>query len=165
MWADDKFLNYKTVGEWSVTQNGDTLGYNPLAGARMNPFTPIINPTYTSEHDYFRVNPKELSLYLQDKIELDELIINAGIRFDYFDPDWKVPKNDKLPGNLKYYLATTENDTSIFWENDFSSLHPNVKIIDSISQQGAVAIENLFIAGVEYDSTIYVSNYPLENYI
>ena len=154
MWADDKFLNYKTIGEWSVTQNGDTLGYNPLAGARMNPFTPIINPTYTSEHDYFKVNPRELSLYLQDKIELDELIINAGIRFDYFDPDWKIPKNDKLPGNLKYYLATTENDTSIFWENDFSSLHPNVEIIDSISQQGAVAIENLFIAGVEYDSTI-----------
>ena len=85
---------------------------------------------------------------------MDELIINAGIRFDYFDPDWKIPKNDKFPGNLKYFLATTENDTSIFWENDFSSLHPNVEIIDSVSQQGAVAIENLFIAGVEYDSTI-----------
>ena len=105
IWADDKFLNYKTVGEWSVTQNGDTLGYNPLAGARVNPFTPIINPTYTSEHDYFRVSPKELSVYIQDKIELDELIINAGARFDYFDPAWKVPTNDQLPGNLKYYLA------------------------------------------------------------
>ena len=55
MWADDKFLNYKTVGEWSLTQNGDTLGYNPLAGARITPFIPTINPTYTSEHDYFRV--------------------------------------------------------------------------------------------------------------
>ena len=153
MWADDKFLNYKTVGEWSMTQNGDTLGYNPLAGARMTPFTPVINPTYTSEHDYFRVKPKELSLFLQDKIELDELIINAGVRFDYFDPDWKIPNNAKLPGNLKYYLATTENDTSVFWENDFLSLHSGVDILDSLNQQGAVAIENLFITGVEYDST------------
>ena len=91
IWADDKFLNYKTVGEWSITQNGDTLGYNPLAGGRISPFTPVINPTYTSEHDYFRVSPKELSIYIQDKIELDELIINAGTRFDYFDPAGKSP--------------------------------------------------------------------------
>ena len=154
MWADDKFLNYKTVGEWSVTQNGDTLGYNPLAGARMNPFTPIINPSYTSEHDYFRVQPKEISLFLQDKIELDELIINAGVRFDYFDPDWKIPKNDRLPGNLKYYLAATENDTSVFWENEFSSMHNGVLILDSLNEQGAVALENLFTTGVEFDSTI-----------
>ena len=153
MWADDKFLNYKTVGEWSLTQNGDTLGYNPLAGARVTPFIPTINPTYTSEHDYFRVNPKELSFYLQDKIELDELIINAGLRFDFFDPDWKVPENEKLPGNLKYFLAKTDNDTSLFWENDFSILHKDVIILDSLDQQGAVAIENLFITGVEYDST------------
>ena len=153
MWADDKFLNYKTVGEWSLTQNGDTLGYNPLAGARVTPFIPTINPTYTSEHDYFRVNPKELSFYLQDKIELDELIINAGLRFDFLDPDWKVPKNEKLPGNLKYFLAKTNNDTSLFWENDFSILHKDVIILDSLDQQGAVAIENLFITGVEYDST------------
>ena len=153
LWADDKYLNYKTVGEWSFTQNGDTLGYNPLAGTRIDPFTPIINPTYTSEHDYFKLNPKEISLYLQDKIELDELIINAGIRFDYFDPDWKVPINDNLPGNQKYYLATTENDTSIFWEHDYSILGTQVKIIDSLDQQGAVAIENLFNSGVNYDST------------
>ena len=153
IWADDKFLNYKTVGEWSLTQNGDTLGYNPLAGARVTPFIPTINPTYTSEHDYFRVNPKELSFYLQDKIELDELIINAGLRFDFFDPDWKVPENEKLPGNLKYFLAKTNNDTSLFWENDFSILHKDVIILDSLDQQGAVAIENLFITGVEYDST------------
>jgi len=136
-----------------LTQNGDTLGYNPLAGARVTPFIPTINPTYTSEHDYFRVNPKELSFYLQDKIELDELIINAGLRFDFFDPDWKVPENEKLPGNLKYFLAKTNNDTSLFWENDFSILHKDVIILDSLDQQGAVAIENLFITGVEYDST------------
>ena len=154
IWADDKFLNYKTVGEWSITQSGDTLGYNPLAGGRISPFTPVINPTYTSEHDYFRVSPKELSIYIQDKIELDELIINAGTRFDYFDPAWKVPMNEQLPGNLKYYLATTNRDTSVFWEHDFSILHSDVFIIDSISQQGAVSIENLFTAGVEFDSTV-----------
>ena len=154
MWADDKSLNHKTVGEWSVTQKGDTLGYNPIAGARLEPFTPIINPTYTTDHDYFRVKPKEVSFYLQDKIELDELIINAGIRFDYFNPSWKIPSNDQMPGNLKYYLASTPNDTTIFWEHDFSLLHDQVGILDSLTEKGAVAIENLFNAGIEYDSTL-----------
>jgi len=39
-----------------------------LAGARLSPFTPIINPTYTSDHNYFRVKPQEIALYVQDKI-------------------------------------------------------------------------------------------------
>ena len=154
MWVDDKFLNYKTVGDWSITQDGDTLGYNPLAGARLEPFTPTVNPTYTSDHDYFKVQPKEISAYIQDKIELEELIINAGVRFDYFDPNWIIPKNEKFPSNLKYYLAATPNDTSIYWEHDFSSIHSNVDILDSLDQQGAVAIENLFVTGVKFDSTV-----------
>ncbi|MBJ12613.1 MAG: hypothetical protein CMG62_05985 [Candidatus Marinimicrobia bacterium] len=154
MWTDDKYLNHKTVGEWSVTEKGDTLGYNPIAGARIEPFTPIINPTYTSDHNYFRVKPKEISFYFQDKIELDELIINAGIRFDYFDPSWKIPSSSQLPGNLKYYLAETPNDTSIFWENDFPFIHNEVNILDSLNEKGAVAIENLFNTGIDYDSTI-----------
>ena len=68
MWADDKSLNHKTVGEWSVTQKGDTLGYNPIAGARLEPFTPIINPTYTTDHDYFRVKPKKFLFIFRIKL-------------------------------------------------------------------------------------------------
>ena len=168
MWADDKFLNYKTIGEWSRTQDGDTLGYNPLAGARITPFTPIVNPTYTSEHDYFNVKPTEISAYIQDKLEFDELIINAGLRFDFFDPNWRIPKDEALPGNLKYYLASTPNDTSLFWEHEFSSIHSDVTILDSLNQQGAVSVENLFITGVEFDSSLQsyqeAFNYQLSSY-
>jgi len=153
MWADEKSLNYKTVGEWSFTQNGDSLGYNPLAGARLSPFTPTINPTYTSDHNYFRVKPQEVALYVQDKIELDELIINAGIRFDFFDPKWKILANDRFPGNRKYYLVKTPNDTAVFWEYDYSERHTDLIILDSLNEQGAVAMENLFAAGIDFDST------------
>ena len=153
MWADEKSLNYKTTGEWSISQDGDTLGYNPLLGSRISPFTPTINPTYTSEHNYFKVNPEEISLYIQDKIELDELIINAGLRFDYFNPNWHVPDDAQLPGNNKYYLAETPNDTTVFWEFDYPEIHDNVFIIDSLDERGAVAIQNLFNSGIDYDST------------
>lgn len=36
-------------------------------------------------------NPMELSAYIQDKMEFTGLIVNAGVRFDYFDPDYQVP--------------------------------------------------------------------------
>jgi len=35
-------------------------------------------------------NPIKASAYVQDKIELKELIVNLGLRFDYFDPDKQV---------------------------------------------------------------------------
>jgi len=34
--------------------------------------------------------PTEISAYIQDKIELGEMIINAGLRYDHFNPDGKV---------------------------------------------------------------------------
>ena len=38
----------------------------------------------------FDKTPIEFSAYLQDKIELNEMIVNIGIRFDYFDSDGYV---------------------------------------------------------------------------
>ncbi len=37
--------------------------------------------------DIYQRKPIELSAYLQDKIELNEIIINVGFRLDYFDSD------------------------------------------------------------------------------
>lgn len=42
----------------------------------------------------YQVNPNYAAAYIQDKIELREIIINAGIRFDYLDVDidyWNDP--------------------------------------------------------------------------
>ena len=38
-----------------------------------------------------RNNPLELAAYVQDKIELGRMIVNAGLRFDYFNPDYDIP--------------------------------------------------------------------------
>jgi outer membrane receptor protein involved in Fe transport len=39
---------------------------------------------YNNEYTH---KPLELAAYIQDKIEIGEMIINAGVRYDYFDPD------------------------------------------------------------------------------
>ena len=52
--------------------------------------------------------PLELSAYVQDKMEYDIMIINAGVRFDYFDPDASLPydlrnptRNPDFPGAIE----------------------------------------------------------------
>lgn len=43
------------------------------------------------ENNRLTTNPQEYAAYAQAKFELNELIVNAGLRFDYFDPDYEIP--------------------------------------------------------------------------
>ena len=40
--------------------------------------------------NHYAAKPKEMAAYIQNKIEYEELIINIGIRFDYFDADGNI---------------------------------------------------------------------------
>jgi len=53
------------------------------------PAVPSIETIYHNQYD--NRNPFQLSAYLQDKIELQEMIVNIGVRLDYFDPNYVVP--------------------------------------------------------------------------
>jgi outer membrane receptor protein involved in Fe transport len=61
-----------------------TLGY-PNLGA-------IGNQAYLK-------NPYQIAAYIQDKMEYDIMIINAGVRFDYFNPRSAYPADLKNPTN------------------------------------------------------------------
>ena len=50
-------------------------------------------------------------------------------------------------------MVQTPNDTAVIWEYDHPELHSNVLILDSLDEQGAVAMENLFSSGIDYDSS------------
>lgn len=61
------------------------------------PFRPAIpNIGNVNRHDYTR-KPREISAYIQDKIELREVNVNIGVRFDYFDPNTTVPVDPRDP--------------------------------------------------------------------
>lgn len=47
--------------------------------------------------DYYLHKPKELSAYFQDKIEFQSVIINIGLRWDYFDANALMPADPKEP--------------------------------------------------------------------
>lgn len=56
--------------------------------------------------EYFDKNPIEAAFYAQDKIELSYLIVNVGLRFDYFDANSLFYSN---PGNI---LKVVTNDVT-----------------------------------------------------
>jgi hypothetical protein len=68
---------------------------------------PIFTPGYPNvgtitdqgENIRYSKQPYELSGYLQDKMEYDIMIINAGLRFDYFDPQSHLPADLRNPRN------------------------------------------------------------------
>ena len=56
--------------------------------ATYRPYIP--DPDSSAFYQSYHYRPREFSAYIQDKIEFKELIINMGLRFDYFDSDGKV---------------------------------------------------------------------------
>lgn len=52
------------------------------------------------EYQKYTRKPLELAAYLQDKIEFEFLIINLGVRFDYFDPKATMFPNIFNPGYI-----------------------------------------------------------------
>lgn len=67
----------------------------PDVQTSLNPYSAKVIPDINNPDDYRNIDivkriPTEISAYLQDKMELSELIINFGVRFDYFDPNGQV---------------------------------------------------------------------------
>ena len=60
--------------------------------------------------EYFDKNPVEAAFYAQDKIELDYLIVNVGLRFDYFDANSLYYPN---PGDILRVVTDEYGQTSL----------------------------------------------------
>lgn len=58
------------------------------------PAIPEVGSIY--RHDYYR-EPREASLYIQDKIEFNDIILNVGLRYDYFDANANIPTDPTDP--------------------------------------------------------------------
>ncbi len=62
-------------------------------------YEPTILPDSTIYSDIYRVKPREFSAYFQDKMEFDEMVLNVGVRYDYFDPNTVYPSQRRNPAN------------------------------------------------------------------
>jgi outer membrane receptor for ferrienterochelin and colicin len=98
----EEFTDLNGDGEWSAAKDDNNDG---IPG---NVIVPEEGPNNSS----YRRRPREVSAYIQDKIELKDLVINMGLRWDYYDPDgyvardWSNPDpNDTKPASVKTQLS------------------------------------------------------------
>ena len=123
-----EYTNYKIYNEWKNIKNQtegqilvDSTG-NPVLD-QYGESIPIFTIGYTNPrtglHEKYEVKPYEFSAYIQDKMEYDIMIINAGVRFDYFDPNTTLPvdirnplNNPNFPGAFQTRKAKTEYQVS-----------------------------------------------------
>lgn len=91
----------------------------------------------TAGNNYYEQKPLEFSGYIQDKVELDEIILNAGIRFDYWDSRGYVPID---------LQATTDPTNGIRLSSALKSasvhsqLSPRFGLAYPISDQGVIHV-------------------------
>lgn len=129
------------------------------------PFQPAIPDENTSAFIQFEdVDPITFSAYLQDKMEFDNFIVNAGLRMDYFDPRAPVPADPSDPnifnplrkinrfrdtngdGVITDEEETDDNQLTIaereaYWWKDSKAkiqLSPRLGVAYPISEQGVI---------------------------
>lgn len=66
------------------------------------------------------------ALYLQDKIEFQDLIINAGLRWDYINSDSKTFKYPEMPDSTVDYSTGVINPNGLVDVPSFNSISPRL---------------------------------------
>ncbi|HNW58452.1 MAG TPA: TonB-dependent receptor [bacterium] len=67
------------------------------SGLQLDPYKPALLDISTSNHALMTRRPDKFAAYIQDKIEYDNVIINVGLRFDYFLANGHVPADPRDP--------------------------------------------------------------------
>lgn len=67
------------------------------SGNQISPFVPYIDEITTTNHSVFVRKPDKYAFYIQDKIEYESVVINVGLRYDYFNSNGKIPVDSQDP--------------------------------------------------------------------
>lgn len=127
------FINHDLKNEWkeirnlyantdleeqlTVDENGKIVYLN---------YKPVTYPDSSRYADIYSVKPYEFGAYLQDKIEYDDLVINFGLRFDYFNPNSKYPSDRRNPGNRLTYADSLNRMSSYPQTKPQTQLSPRI---------------------------------------
>lgn len=130
-----------------------------LGNEQITPFKPAIPLRSTPDHNGYNHKPVELSLYAQDKMEFKEMIVNFGLRFDYFNSNGKILADPKDPNIYDPYnpdnkysnytpdtpdsqlVAYTLAQRQAFWYEDASAkmaISPRFGIAYPITDRGVI---------------------------
>lgn len=146
-------LHHLWRGSYSIEKGANT-GWVPMPST--DPFG----------RDTLDVRPYEWAAYAQDKMEFRNLIVNAGLRFDYFEPDYLIPVDWEQADSLMIpeYGADGEPTGNMISNRKQSparyQLSPRIGIAFPISSSGVVR----FSAGLFFQTPPFSILYQNPNY-
>jgi outer membrane receptor protein involved in Fe transport len=101
--------------------------------------TPTILGTNTPYHDFYIKKPNEFSAYAQDKMEFDNMIINLGIRYDFFQPKSVYSTNIYYPSPNDPLLPSFVDKNSLLAEaKPKHQISPRLGISFPITDKGII---------------------------
>jgi hypothetical protein len=103
--------------------------------------------------------PLELSAFIQDKMEVEDLIINAGVRFDLFSPDFDIPL-DWDQANRRYIRDPSNPADSLLNRRASSTkrqISPRIGIAFPISSTGVIRFSYGLFFQLPELSQVYVN--------
>jgi outer membrane receptor for ferrienterochelin and colicin len=96
-------------------------------------YEPVVYPDSSVYSDIYRVKPVELSAYFQDKMEFDEMVINLGLRYDYFDPQSVYPSQRRNPANQLVFSEDPTRTSSYLTPKPQVQLSPRLGLSYQLS--------------------------------
>ncbi|MGK9476283.1 TonB-dependent receptor [Melioribacter sp. OK-6-Me] len=104
-----------------------------------NGYKPRLPEPGSFNYNTYKNNPFQFASYIQDKIELDYLVVNVGIRFDYFEPDGYYLK-DANKISLLDQLHPPYPDSLLEKAKSKYQISPRIGISYPITDRGAIHI-------------------------
>ncbi|MDP1676053.1 MAG: TonB-dependent receptor [Bacteroidota bacterium] len=110
--------------KWTTAIKGNNLSWNDYWTSMINYWDTLSIQRYRSVSDSevtryrdYTIRPLEVAAYLQDKVELGDVIMNLGIRLDAFQPNEKVINNPRVES---YSLGSAVNLKEAPWQYQLS---------------------------------------------
>ncbi|MFC1619472.1 TonB-dependent receptor domain-containing protein [Candidatus Neomarinimicrobiota bacterium] len=67
-------------------------------------YEPELRSDLSVYSDNYIKEPFQFAVYIQDKMEFQAMVVNAGVRYDYFDPKTVYPTNWRNPANQDLFM-------------------------------------------------------------
>ena len=100
------FTNYDVDNSWKQIRN---RYFGTAEEADL--YAPEVLGDSTLYADIYTVKPTEMSAFIQDKMEFQEMVINLGLRYDMFNPNSPIPSDRRNPANQ---LSLPDSMTSAY---------------------------------------------------
>jgi outer membrane receptor protein involved in Fe transport len=151
-------FNYYTLFLHNINLHMSQVDNNRDPVVDGNPFLedPVVIPSIESQdNQFYQHNPWQASFYAQDKMEYQSLIVNFGLRLDYFHPDGKTLADPADP-NIYLPLKPQNQDSIVapggtheqavakrmsYWYKDASNkwqVSPRLGVSFPITERGVI---------------------------